>query len=270
MPRRRARLRSTFHRCLHGERRALVGWSLGVATYALVMTAMFPTVRSSPGIANLYRAYPEALRAMFSIQDLSTGSGFIRAEIFSFVAPLLLTVFAVLWGSDLVAGEEDRGTVDVLLANPVSRSRFLLEAWAALAASLVLVATALWVGLELGNLVFDVELPLNGLTAACAASGLLAFCFGSIALALGAGTGGRGLARGVTVALLVVSYLLATLAELIHWIKPLRPASPWYHAMGVDPLGSGWQPWRLAFVVGVAGIVVWLGLLAYRRRDLGT
>ena len=270
MARRPAKLRSVFRRALHAERRALFGWSAGMATYAFVMTAMFPTIRSNPQITNLYRSYPEALRAMFSMQDLSTGSGFIRTEIFSVVAPLLLTVFAVLWGSDLVAGEEDRGTIDILLANPISRTRVLLESWAALGVGVGAVALGLWVGLEVGNLAFDCALPASSLIAACTATGLLAFCFGSMALAFGAGTGGRGLARGLTVALLVVSYLLATLAELISWIKPLRPISPWYHAMGVDPLGTGWRYWHLGIVLGVAALVTTIGLSAYRNRDLAT
>lgn len=270
MARRTARLRSTFWRYLHAERRALLGWSAGVAAYAFVMTAMFPTIRSSPDITNLYRSYPEALRVLFSIEDLGTGAGFIHTEIFSVVAPLLLTVFAVLWGSDLIAGEEDRGTVDLLMANPISRGRVLLEAWAALFVGLVVVAFALFVGLEAGNLAFACSLPTGGLTAACAATGLLAFCLGSIALALGAGSGGRGLARGATVAVLVVSYLVASLAELISWIRPLRPLSPWYHAMGVDPLGTGWRFWHLSVVVALAVAAVGLGLAAYRRRDLAT
>lgn len=270
MRRRSSRLRSVFQRCLHAERRALLGWSAGVATYAFVMTAMFPTIRSSPDITNLYRSYPEALRAMFDMSDLSTGVGFIRTEIFSMVAPLLLTVFAVIWGSDLIAGEEDRGTVDILLANPISRSRVAIEAWASLVVGLLVVAAGLWVGLEAGNLAFSCDLPLGGLTAACGATALLALCYGSVALALGAGTGARGLARGATVALLVVTYLMATLAELISWIKPLRPLSPWYHAMGTDPLGSGWHPWHLAVVLGVALASSSLGVLAYNRRDLGT
>src|SRR5579872_5786379 len=117
--RRPASLHSVFERTVHEHRRSLAVWSAGLFTLAVVMAALYPTVRGNPQLATLHETYPKALRSLFGITDLTTGVGFMRAEVFSLVAPLLLIVLAVLWGSDLVAGEEDRGTIDILLANPV-------------------------------------------------------------------------------------------------------------------------------------------------------
>ena len=70
------------------------------------------------------------------------------------------------------------------------------------------------------------------------ASWLVATVFGTIALAVGAATGRRGLARGLGALAAVVAYLLSSLAEVVRWLEPVRPVSPWYHALGVDPLGA--------------------------------
>ena len=55
-------------------------------------------------------------------------------ELFSLMAPLLLIVFSIGAGASAIAGEEDRHTLELLLANPVSRCRIVLEKLAALVA----------------------------------------------------------------------------------------------------------------------------------------
>ena len=54
---------------------------------------------------------------------MATPEGFFNLQPFSILAPLLFIVFAVAKGSDATAGEEERGTLDLLLANPLPRRR---------------------------------------------------------------------------------------------------------------------------------------------------
>ena len=94
--------------------------------------------------------------------------------------------------------------------------------------------------------------------------------FGTVSLAIGAATANRGLARGVTAALAVVAYLVSSLADLVTWMRPIRSASPWYHALGVDPLTSGFQLWRLLLLVALTALVAYGGIVAFERRDLAS
>lgn len=261
-------LHSVFERSVHEHGRSLAAWTLGCLALGLVMTAVYPAVRDNPQIAQLHETYPKALRALFDLEDLATPVGYLRAEVFSLTGPLLVVLLGVLWGSDLVAGEEDRGTIDLLLANPVSRRRVLLEKWAALAAGTGLVCLGLAAGLALGLAPFGLHVGVARLAAATVATGLLGLLFGSVAFALGAATGRRGLARGVTALLAVAAYLSSTLAALVGWLGPLRAASPWYHALGVDPLVTGFQAGHLLLLVGIVAVVVLGGLVAFDRRDL--
>ena len=97
---------------------------------------------------------------------------------------------------------------------------------------------------------------------------VLAVLFGTIALAVGAATGRRGVARGVAAVLAVVAYLVSSLGDLIGWIKAIRPASPWYHALGVDPLAKGFSLPHLAVPIGLTLVVMAIALYAFDRRDL--
>jgi ABC-2 type transport system permease protein len=56
----------------------------------------------------------------------------------AFVVGVVLPLFAVLLGADLVAGEKERGTLRLVFANPVGRGRWLAIRFAARAAAFVL------------------------------------------------------------------------------------------------------------------------------------
>lgn len=263
-----ASLHSVFERTFHEHRRSVLGWSTGLLLLAVVMAAVYPTVRDNPALATLHETYPKALRSLFDITDLTTGVGFMRAEVFSLVAPALLIVMAVLWGGDLIAGEEDRGTIDILLANPVSRRRVLLEKWAALVVGVAASGAALAVGLAVAVSPARLHITAAGVAAAVVSVVVLALLFGTVALAVGAATGRRGVARGVAAVLAVVAYLVSSLGDLIGWIKAIRPASPWYHALGVDPLAKGFSLPHLAVPIGLTLVVMAIALYAFDRRDL--
>jgi ABC-type transport system involved in multi-copper enzyme maturation permease subunit len=64
-----------------------------------------------------------------------------------FLAPLLFLIFAIGQGSGAIAGEEERGTLDLLLANPRSRVRIVLEKFGALALMTLGLAAMMWAGL---------------------------------------------------------------------------------------------------------------------------
>jgi ABC-2 type transport system permease protein len=262
--------RSIFGRALADRRRSMIGWVLSLVLFSAVMLAVYPTIHGNDQITKLLDSYPEALRKIFDTSNYTTGPGYLRAEVFSFVAPLLLGIFSIIWGADLIAGEEDRKTIDILLANPISRRRVLFEKWAALLAGTGLLATALLASLGFGGLLAGLHVGFIPLFAECLASGFLAAAFGSLALGVGAATGSRGLGLGVAAGVLVASYLLSTLPALVTWLTPVRPASLWYHALGVDPLTSGLEFWHLTIVMITAVAFASLGSIAFERRDLAT
>lgn len=266
--RRPVALHSVFERTVHEQGRSLSSWTVSLFALSFGLMALFPTIRANPQLARLHETYPKALRSLFDLSDLTTAVGYVRAEVFSLTVPMLVVIFAVLWGSDLVAGEEDRGTIDLLLANPVTRRRVLLEKWAALAAGVGLASLGIGAGLGVGLAAFGMRIGAGDVAAAVVATGLLGLLFGSVALALGAATGRRGLARGITALLAVAAYLASTLANLVSWLGPVRAASPWYHTLGVDPLVSGFEAWHLLLVVAITVAVVVAALAAFDRRDL--
>ena len=71
-------LHSVFERSVHDQRRALVGWAIGVALYTAMVVAVYPTIRDRPDVQRVIDDYPEALRKLFSIRDIGSPAGFLN------------------------------------------------------------------------------------------------------------------------------------------------------------------------------------------------
>jgi ABC-2 type transport system permease protein len=184
-------------------RRSIVWWSLGLIAIAALIVAVYPTVRDNPDLNKLVENYPDALKAFIAFGgelDYTSGAGYLGSELFAFIVPLLLAVAAIGAGGRATAGEEEAGTIELLLANPVSRRRLIVEKTAALATEVALLALVLWISLFVGVEIVGMDVSVANLAAATFAAALLAFSFGAIAVLAGSISGRRSVAIGVPAA----------------------------------------------------------------------
>ncbi|HZO96632.1 MAG TPA: ABC transporter permease subunit [Gaiellaceae bacterium] len=266
-------LRNAFLKTLRDARRGFAWWSLGLVAMAALMIAVYPSVRDNPGLNELVEDYPDAFKAFFGLGedvDYTSAVGYLKSELFSFMVPLLLLVAAIGAGARATAGEEEAGTLDLLLANPISRRRLVLEKLGALAAELFALGLVLWLALVAGVEAIGMDVSAAHLAAATLAAALLALAFGAIALFAGAALGRRGAAIGVAAAGAVAAYLVSSLAELVGFLEPVRLASPYYHYAANDALRAGLAPEHVAFLVALAAAALACAVAAFERRDLAT
>lgn len=266
-------LHNVFSRTLLDVRRALAWWSLGLIGLAAMMIAVYPTVRDNPDLNKLVEDYPEALKAFIAFGgdvDYVSGAGYLGSELFSFMVPLLLLVAAIGAGARAIAGEEENGTLDLLLANPLSRRRLVLDKLEALAVEIVLLAAVLWLSLLVGVEVVGMDVSAAHLAAATTSAALLAVAFGAISLMVGAATGRRGIAIGVAATGAVAAYLVNSLATLVDFLEPIRGASPFYHYVASDPLRHGLALDHTGFLAALTLLAAALATLAFARHDLAS
>lgn len=262
--------RSVFTRSLHEARRSFVWWTLGLVAYVGLIAAVWPSVRDNPALLKLHETYPEALKAFVSFGgefDFSTAAGYLGAELFSLIVPLLLLVASIGGGARALAGEEEKGTLDLLLAQPVSRRRVALEKLAALCLEVLALGGVLWCALWIGAKAASMDVSAANLLAGTAGAVLLALAFGGIGMLIGAATGHRASAIAFSTALAVAAYLLNALAPLVDFLHAIRWISPWYHYTAGDPLRHGLAVNSLVFVAVLAVTVVLIPLV-FERRDL--
>jgi len=266
-------LTGVFLKSVWDRRLSVWAWAAGLATLMLLTFAAWPAFsKDTQAIADLIDSMPKEIFALFGMTDtesLSTAAGFISSRTYGSVGPIVMMIFAVGGVSSLIAKEESRGIMDLVLSNPLPRRRVLLAKAAATA------TLALFIGLLLallglmGNAVYGTGLePFNIVTANLGLA-LLALCFGGIALAVWSLLG-TGPAIGITAAIATAAWFLNGLGAIVDGLAPLRLLSPFYWYLGDKaPLAKGFEPqYLLLLAVALAGAAV----AAWRleTRDLAT
>ena len=255
---------------IRDQRRALVGWAIGMAALVLLYASFYPSIRSNAATLNKYmETLPEALRNMIGNSgDISSPVGYMRSEIFSTMGPLLLIILAIGAGARAIAGEEEGRTLDLLLANPVKRHSVVLQKFFAMVASTSGVGLVLLVGIAVFGPAFGLHIALVDLAAAVVSAIALAVGFGTVALAVGCWRGRRGVAIAAATSLAVLAYLVNILAPSIKGMSRFQVLSPFYHYIEYDPLRTGFSAFHLSVLVAIAGVALALALLGFERRDL--
>jgi ABC-2 type transport system permease protein len=252
--------------------RALPWWTAGIVALVAVNVAFWPTISEQHEELNrLIETYPEALLALFGAGgglDIASEPGFLDSQIFAFMAPVVFLIYALGFGAGAIAGEEDRGTMELLLANPVSRRRLVLEKAAALAVTLAALSVALFLSVWLGGIAAGMEIGPVDLGAATLSLFLLSLAFGLLALCLGSLTGRRGTAVGVAAAFAVGGYLLQSLGPLVAWLEPWTVLSPFAHYASGDRLRDGLDAGAAGVLLALALALAAAAAAAFERRDL--
>ena len=262
-------LRNVFLKSLWEQRRSLLWWTLGLAALTLVTVLFYPSFSDSPKFNDLLGDEDSLVRAFVGdVSDLTSPEGFLNSQLYFFMVPLLFLVFAIARGSGAIAGEEERGTLDLLLSNPLTRSQVLLHKFAAMLVAILALALILWFSALIGVIAVDMDISFMRMAEATLSAALLGILFGAVALTLGSATGKRGMSIGVASAIGVSAYLLNAFAPIVDALEPLSKLSPFYYYSDSDPLTNGLNLLHAAVLVGLTLLLLPVALFTFERRDL--
>lgn len=213
--------------------------------------------------------FPDAMIAMIGGVDMSTASGFITGEIFSLVGPIALISLMVVMGSRALAGEEERHTMGLLMANPISRSHIIREKIVAMLVYGVLFGIITFLGTWLGVLISaNDDVSVTGIVSVSVMLVLLGWAFGAIALAVGAAKGRSRLASLVATGVAVASFFVFSFFPLSASFESWTVVSPFEQYLGSDPLLNG-IAWADAGVLAAIAVFFFaLSIPLFDRRDL--
>jgi beta-exotoxin I transport system permease protein len=238
--------------------------ALGLVAVLLIVGALFPSVGDSFGKLDL----PEGVTELLGGADYGTITGWYRSEIASFYGPLIITAAAIAGAVGVSAGEEEAGILALLLAQPVTRERLIASKGCAVAAGVAAIALACWLGLLVGVAFGGGGISATNLGAFCLHLLLFGLAIGALALAVGAGTGRKGLAAEVAAAVALGGWLINGFAPLVDAIAWLRYLSPFYYYAHGDPLAGGADLADLGVLAVMTATLAALAIVGIGRRDL--
>ena len=260
---------SLFRRSFKDRRRSMAWWALGIALLGAMYTALYPALED---LFTELDDYPEEILKAFGLEgaaDLATPAGYLQVELMSFMAPIAFIVFAAIMGVGAIAGSERKGEMELLLANPISRSTVFAQRFWAMLASVVILAAILWATIAIGiPLGVWSELGLWNLVQAMLSLVLLGCAFGAIALCASGVTGNSGVSYSLVGALALGTFVINSFSQIIDGMDPAKWATPFHYYMGSDPLTSGLNWWHALVPAGITVLMYFVGNVAFSRRDL--
>ncbi|HAL60958.1 MAG TPA: hypothetical protein DCP08_00940, partial [Chloroflexi bacterium] len=137
----------------------ILGWGISLLLLGLMLMWFYPSIaEQQESFEQLLEIYPPELSAFFGdLSAMVTPEGFLSIEYFSYM-PLVLGIFAVLMGSGLLASDEENGTLDLVLAHPVSRTALFFGRLLAFVVATLAILAISWLGLVLGTVAISIDL----------------------------------------------------------------------------------------------------------------
>ncbi|MFA9432378.1 ABC transporter permease [Egicoccus sp. AB-alg2] len=254
---------------LRDRRRTLLLWSLAIAAVTAVYVSFYPAMGDGADLSAFVENMPEGLVSALGYDNIATPGGYLSSTVFGILGPALLLVFGIGWGGRTLAGAEEDGTLELELTHPVSRTQVYAERLLGLWLGLLLLVTIVFVVAFGLVTALDMELATSNLLAGTVGLFLLGLALSTVALAVGAATGRRGVAVGAAAGLAVVAFVADAIGPLVDGLGWLTDVSPWSWYLAGEPLLEGFDVTGLALLAALTAVATVAGLVRYRQRDLG-
>lgn len=258
-----------FRRSWRAQRVRVLLVGAALVVWSFLMPVIYATFGRQLAVVLDTGIVPEAFLRLLGPDPFSL----VGAVALGWVHPIGIGLFVVLpvgLGVTMIAGERQRGTLEVLLARPVSRRALFLTHLVTLALCSALVVGAALAGTLAGAMRYDVvaDLDPSDLAFLAVNTWLLLVALAAIALAVSASFDRLAVPVGIAIGGLLLGYLLEILGTMWPDASWLQPYTPFHY---LDPLrildGRG-SPGDLLVLAAIAVVATGYGLWRFPRRDL--
>lgn len=244
------------------ELRATIYWTIGLSIYVGAVVSLYPSVRTALNI----EAIPASMRSAFNITDFTYLAGFLSSELFGVIMPLVLPFYGIVMLSNVVAGAEERGRLDILLGNPIPRYQLVVGTF--IVAAVYLLAMVMVLGTVIYGVATMLDLSLTARQAYRATFALwpTALAFSTLALAVSTIARQRAVAVGMPGAIVLLSYLILVIGRLSPSADFVRYISA-YNYYGIAILEGIW--WGgTAILLATTAALLTFAIVSFNRRDI--
>jgi ABC-2 type transport system permease protein len=262
---------SVFRDTLWHSRLSIFLWGLGLMGMMAVSVQAIPLM-SAMDMTELLEAFPPWMRNFLGITDfeiLTKPEAMVALGFFGKLA-LIVAAYPVVMGLRVTASEESDGMMDVVLSQPVSRSRVLIEKFLAYTVSILIVMAMVIGGIYLGNIGLTVE--YNSFNLVLVTISIIPVMIFLLALTAFIGTLVR---RYRTAMMIVTGYIIASFAFQVvgsaasqEWFSVLKNFFI-FNYFGVEhTLKDGLSFWNMAVMLVLAALFLGASLYQWEERDI--
>ncbi|OPY27238.1 MAG: ABC-2 family transporter protein [Methanocella sp. PtaU1.Bin125] len=238
-----------------------------ILVFITYMVIMFPEVQKMTGIDEIMKS-PAFQALLGKAPDFTSFDGFLSIEAFALIGLVICGYIGFLTASFL-AGEIEMKTIDLLLAQPVTRFRLVVDRYGALVPMVALLVLSLLAGVFIGTKIMNIEVSYLWLALALALMGLFMLAFGAISLFVSAVLSDGRTAAIVSLGLLIVMYFMETIGQSVEKLGLIRSLSLFHYAQYSDILVyHDLSPGNAGVLATVTIAFLALAVFIFRRRDI--
>ncbi len=248
---------------------ALLGWGVGLALFGALYIGIYPQ-------------FGEQMQALMDILDIpiyramgiDMGSfeGFMASSVIQFI-PLTLAIYVVISSTDTLAGEEERGTLELVVAMPLKR----WEIVSMKAIALIVISFFILIITAVGDIVvfqwmqaqIEVDVTSTQLFVAILDVWPITVAFLMIGMFLSTFMPTRRIASMTLTTIIIVSYFAEILAGIVNSLDFLKPWSLFsYFDSTANLFLVGVKTSDVMVLLGVSVVFFGLTLVTFEKRDI--
>ncbi len=262
-------LRNLFLKTVRDLRGQIWGWGIGAGAMGLMVILLYPAFKDQMGaFIALLDKYPPALTAFFGdITRMTDLPGWLNVEFFTWMPPIL-AIFAIGAGSGLIAGEEEKGTLDLLLSHPIRRWRVVTEKFLAFIVATLLILALTAACFLVGAIIIGETGELGTPVVATFNVAPILLVSGALSLLTSVLLRSRRLAVGLAAVVVIGSWFVNSLGNVVDVLKPYQPLTLFHYYRSDKVLTQGMDWGNVGVLLGLTALLFVIALLAFQRRDI--
>ncbi|KKB34074.1 ABC transporter permease subunit [Bacillus thermotolerans] len=254
------------------SRKSLLIWCLILSGLIIWLLSIFPQFADQQeSMEQLFEAYPESMREMFQMNELSLGTlmGFYGIEVYMMIT-LLGSIYAAILASNMLAKEEGDKTAEFLLSKPVTRGQVVMQKLALILLNIFTLnaaaAFASFIGFQFAG---DHKVPVKTFALLIAAAFLLHLTFAALAFLLSSFMKRTRNTLAISIGIVIVTYFFQLMSGLSDSIEPLKYASPFYYTDAAPIINENTLgPIHVIVLLSVSLVSIIGAFMIYKKKDI--
>lgn len=254
------------------RRRSAAIYASANALYVLFICAFFPSIRDMANLKlDLFKDKYAGVARFFGVQsfDIKSFNNYIVMQFLSLIWVILIAAFIIAFARNMVSGELEEGTLELLLSQPIERWKVLTSEGATLLAGIVGLVVSTVLSIIVFGAIFKVGVTYGGYLSFVALAVALFIAIAGYSIFFSALFNEPRRAAMVAAGLTLVFYLLhfagsySSVADKIDWFGIFH----YYNPLGV--INGGGFPFKSVLVLLAFGAVGFAAALwVFRNKDI--
>jgi ABC-2 type transport system permease protein len=238
-----------------------------ILVFVTYMVIMFPEMSKMAGLEELMSS-PTIQALLGKTANFTTFDGLMSTEAFTLLG-LIICGYIGFVAASFLAGEIEMKTIDLLLAQPVTRVRLVVMRYGVLVPIAVTLMLAMLASIYLGTQYMNIAASYDWFAYALVCLGLFTLSFGAISLFVSAILSDGRAAAIVSLGILFIMYFMETVGQSVEKLSIVRSLSLFHYAQYSDMLiYHDLSPGNMAVLATVAIVFLGLAAFAFRHRDI--